>query len=88
MIQETLEDAIGNWIDKNCDRTDGLETLSDAIKFGYKLAQEQDKNKYSAEEVDELITLLKSTTEHEVLESFRNKVSKFEKFKNNTSNLK
>lgn len=52
MKKETLEDAIGNWIDDNCDRTDGLETLSDAIKFG---AKWQMKRSYSEEEVLNII---------------------------------
>ena len=50
----------------------------DELSFidGYKLAQ---KTHYSEEEVNDLITLLKSTTEYEVLQSFRDKVEQFKK---------
>jgi hypothetical protein len=53
--ETTIEDAIGNWIDNNCDRTDGLETLSDAIRFGIKWQQERS---YSDEEVEVLLETL------------------------------
>lgn len=52
-----------------------LDLLIDQEKV---LAIKQQERSHSGEEVGELISLLKSTTEYEVLESFRNKVSKFE----------
>lgn len=44
--------------------------------FGAKWKQER---MYSEEEVNALITLLKTTTEYEVLQSFRDKVEQFKK---------
>ena len=72
MKKETLEDAIGNWIDNNCDRTDGLETLNDAIRFGAKWQQE---TMYSETEVLQLLLRLQQT------ESYNNLYEWFEQNK-------
>jgi len=42
-------------------------------------AKWQQERSYSEEEVDKLISLLKQTTEYEVLQSFRDKVEQFKK---------
>jgi hypothetical protein len=42
-------------------------------------AKWQQQRMYSKEEVDELLKLLKQTTEYEVLQSFRDKVDQFKK---------
>jgi hypothetical protein len=47
-----------------------IEQLPDDIK---------NERKYSEEEVNELLKLLKQTTEYEVLQSFRDKVEQFKK---------
>ena len=61
----------------------GSQLVSLDLSIGQEkvLTIKQQERSYSGEEVGELISLLKSTTEYEVLESFRNKVSKFEQFK-------
>lgn len=58
-----------------------LVSLDLSINQEKVLVIKQQERMHSSEEVGELISLLKSTTEYEVLESFRNKVSKFEQFK-------
>ncbi len=52
------------------------DTLIDAFTEGANWMQER---MYSEEDVDKLISLLKTTTEYEVLQSFRDKVEQFKK---------
>jgi L-rhamnose mutarotase len=76
--QETLEEAAENYGEiYRCPATNDNEycrhDIISAINFGAKWqAERMYKN------MEELILLLKHTTEYEVLENFRNKVSKFE----------
>ena len=72
--QETLEEFIESYVNKIDRSEDGLveQCLKDAIKW-------QQQRSYNEEEVDVLITLLKQTTEYEVLKSFRDKVEQFKK---------
>ena len=72
-MKETLEEAterlFGN--DKN-----GMYLEKKTFIKGVKWQQERS---YSEEEVNKLISLLKQTTEYEVLQSFRDKVEQFKK---------
>jgi hypothetical protein len=69
-MKETLEQAAENY-GINIGNKDGTAQF-DFIK-GAKWQQER-----MYKNMEELILLLKHTTEYEVLENFRNKVSKFE----------
>jgi len=71
--QETLEEASERFSKQ------GFWQCPVSFEKGAKWQQEQNKNLYSEEEVDFLINLLKSTTEYEVLQSFRDKVEQFTK---------
>jgi acetone carboxylase gamma subunit len=72
--QETLEEFIKSYINRIDRSEDGLieQCLNDAAKW-------QMERSYSEEEVDVLVSLLKQTTEYEVLQSFRDKVEQFKK---------
>jgi hypothetical protein len=69
--QETLEEV--------ADRLNFLGRELYALKLGAKWQQEQDKNKYSA--LETAISLLKQTTEFEVLDSWKQKIRELEQFK-------
>ena len=71
MKQETLEELVKDFYS---DESQLMERI--AFKRGYTECKER---MYSEEEVVELISLLKSTTEYEVLQSFRDKVEQFKK---------
>jgi hypothetical protein len=67
MKQETLEEAMEKYPLIN-------------QRIGFKLgAKWQQERSYSEEEVNLLVNLLKTTTEYEVLQSFRDKVEQFKK---------
>ena len=71
--QETLEEVAEKftqvWFNNNAFTK---ELFIEGIKW-------QQQNSYSKEEVNVLISLLKQTTEYEVLQSFRDKVEQFKK---------
>ena len=73
MKQETLEEAAKNYSIYNEQIN---KAIQEAVNFG---ANWQAKRMYSEEQVNELIGLLKKTTEYEVLQSFRDKVEQFKK---------
>jgi hypothetical protein len=68
--QETLEEACKR-IKKELDYSEFDYT---SFKLGIKY---QEEKSYSEEDFDKLISLLKQTTEYEVLQSFRDKVEQF-----------
>ena len=85
MKKETVADKIKFQMDiVAMDFENQVET---SMKVFYKVLEnllfeaekEQQERSYSEEEVDVLITLLKQTTEYEVLQSFRDKVEQFKK---------
>jgi len=79
MKQETLEEILKNEIEfihnsvRNYDFDLGFKT------GGLIGAKWQQERSYSEEEVNVLISLLKGTTEYEVLQSFRDKIEQFKK---------
>lgn len=69
-IMETLEEAAKNYNLNTINAFGDYESFIAGAKWQQQLS-------YSEEEVNTLIILLKSTTEYEVLQSFRDKVQQF-----------
>jgi hypothetical protein len=83
--KETLEEAAEiyaeeNAIDSNISYHNLYAPLEYAFKNGAKWQQEQNKNKYTA--LETAISLLKQTTEFEVLDSWKDKVKELEQLIN------
>jgi hypothetical protein len=80
--QETLEEASHNaWL--TYEHVEGhlySTSFKNGFKLGAKWEQEQDKNKYIA--LKTAISLLKQTTEYEVLDSWKEKVKELEQLIN------
>lgn len=56
-----------------------LDIVNESSTKALKMIEELEKTMYSKEDVSQLISLLKQTTEYEVLQSFRDKVEQFKK---------
>jgi hypothetical protein len=78
--QETLEEVFNIIDDEKCRYSTEESEFWHHYKIGvYDGLKWQQEKSYSQEEVDVLINLLKTTTEYEVLQSFRDKVEQFKK---------
>jgi hypothetical protein len=79
--QETLEEAKNNAWD-NYEYVEGnlySTSFKNGFELGVKWSQEQNKKMYIA--LETAISLLKQTTEYEVLDSWKDKVKELEQFK-------
>ena len=78
--QETLEEVFNIIDDEKCRYSTEESEFWHHYKIGvYDGLKWQQEKSYSQEEVDVLVNLLKTTTEYEVLQSFRDKVEQFKK---------
>ena len=76
--KETLEEAAERLYPTDCSNWSIKVPLDERRSF-VEGAKWQQERSYSEEEVDVLVSLLKQTTEYEVLQSFRDKVEQFKK---------